>query len=118
MSTVRRVVAEEAERAGIPMELVLLVDDRRLLVVWVRQRSCRRLRAMGYSYPAIGRAIGRDHSTVINAASATPSDVPPQLSARRYEPRTPIPDCGRLVFTLPPSAFASIPLSRLMGQRA
>lgn len=119
--TVLRVVAEEAAIAGIPPELVLLTGDRRLTVTWVRQRACKRLRAMGFSYPAIGNVIGRDHSSVINAASATPAETPPALNARIYKPRTPAPEtpnCEPLVFRLPPSALAPIPMARLMGQRA
>lgn len=121
LRTVMRVVAEEAAIADIPSELVLLTGDRRRTVTWVRQRACRRLRLMGFSYPGIGSAIGRDHSTVINAANASPSETPPALNARVYKPRTIEPEkpcCEPLVLGLPPSALAPIPMSRLMGQRA
>lgn len=120
MRTVVRVVTEEAAIAGIPPELVLLTDDRRRTVAWVRQRACTRLRAMGFSYPAIGDAIGRDHSTVIFAIKASPSETAPRLNARRLTHRANALSVNgeTRVFMLPPSALAPIPMARLMGARA
>ena len=35
-------------------------------VVRVRRKFCKEARKLGYSFPQIGRAIGRHHSTVIH----------------------------------------------------
>ncbi|GMG82601.1 hypothetical protein LNKW23_18140 [Paralimibaculum aggregatum] len=66
--------AEDAVRAeGLPPETgaaaVRLVRRRSQVpeMVRLRDRVCLTLRAEGWSYPRIGRALGRDHSTVLAA---------------------------------------------------
>ena len=41
-------------------------DDRRRKVVRVRAFIVRMLRARGWSYPVIGRYLGRDHSSIMH----------------------------------------------------
>lgn len=66
--------AEDAVRAeGLPpatgAAAVRLVRgrSRAAAMVRLRDRVCLALRAEGWSYPRIGRALGRDHSTVLAA---------------------------------------------------
>lgn len=44
----------------------ILGDSRRPFLVRYRQAAMAHLRRLGFSYPLIGEAMGRDHSTIIN----------------------------------------------------
>ena len=55
---------------GLPLRAVR-ADGRKLF--HVRRTIARRARAMGFSLPQIGRALNRDHTTILAAlASSTP----------------------------------------------
>lgn len=60
------IVAKVARRTALPAGAIL-GRGRTAEVAAARHRAMRALRAMGYSFPEIGRAFGRDHSTVIHA---------------------------------------------------
>lgn len=60
------IVGKVAKRTGTPARAILS-RSRTADVFAARARAMRALRAMGYSFPEIGRAFGRDHATVMHA---------------------------------------------------
>lgn len=56
----------EAMEAGVPVEGILSTS-RKKIYTKPRQNGFRKLRALGYGYSAIGRRVGRDHSTILYA---------------------------------------------------
>lgn len=60
------IVCKVAKRTGVPARAIVS-RSRTDEVFAARARAMRALRAMGYSFPQIGKAFGRDHSTVIHA---------------------------------------------------
>jgi chromosomal replication initiation ATPase DnaA len=65
-AVVERLADSIAQAAGIPVT-ALLGAGRHRSVVRHRDQLCLRLRDKGWSYPAIGRALGRHHTTIIAA---------------------------------------------------
>lgn len=61
----RRAVALAARRNGVAAQSIL-TGDRRRDVVWARHVAMWLARRAGLSLPAIGRALGCDHTTVLN----------------------------------------------------
>lgn len=66
--TDRFVAEREAElvapRFGV-VPLSVFAENREPNVVAARRAVCKELRALGWSYPRIGRAIGRHHTSVL-----------------------------------------------------
>lgn len=60
------ILTEIAQRTGVPVELILS-RSREQRVVAARRRVIWELHERGWSSVAIGRAIGRDHVTVLFA---------------------------------------------------
>lgn len=88
------VVREECKRApGVTLALVL-AGSRLHRVAWVRARVCRRLYRSGYSYPAIGEALGLDHWSAGHAARRPDLD---QLPKGFVNPPSETPRRNRLV---------------------
>lgn len=81
MALVRRFCAEEGLVAKATTAEIL-GKDRRKHVVWARQRVFQRLRALGYSYPGIGRRMDRDHTTVLFGVRHELGVIPPPWVAR------------------------------------
>lgn len=73
MSTVTEILTDEAQRARITVEQL---RGRRIWQHYVaaRRAVAHRLRAIGYSYPAIGQAIGGRHHTSVMAYFWTAED--------------------------------------------
>ena len=63
-STVLKIVDAVAEATGIPAKHILS-KSRTAPVARARQIVMYEARKAGLSYPQIGRALGRDHSTVV-----------------------------------------------------
>lgn len=61
----RALAATEARLWGIPVDAILKPNRKRGAVALARFRVWRELRRQGASFPAIGRAAGRDHSTIL-----------------------------------------------------
>lgn len=124
-SLVRQFAAEEAVKAGVPVE-ILLRGDRRAAVVWARARLCRRLRALGYSLPSIGAALHLNHATVFYHLRRLLPDEPPALTPRVQPAKGKKQQPRPVSFAAPPSAprqpncvtaITRPPLARLMGGR-
>lgn len=64
MMSSAEVVAVVAAEHGVTVDEILSPSRYRHIVA-ARREVCTRLRAQGWSYPAIGRALGRDHATVM-----------------------------------------------------
>lgn len=64
--TAEPIIAAICQMAGLSQREVLS-RSRKPNLVSVRGRIAIALRGQGMSYPAIGRALGRDHSTVMHA---------------------------------------------------
>lgn len=62
----REFIAAEAIKAGYSLASILS-HDKRKCIVKVRWDIARALRARGMSYAQIGKAMNRDHSTIIHA---------------------------------------------------
>lgn len=62
--TVRAIVARVCLEEGIKPR-ALFSDRRDQLVSWPRARIAEALRCEGFSFPAIGGFLGRDHSTIV-----------------------------------------------------
>lgn len=60
-----RAIAEAVAAAHGLSVREMLGTSRRREVAWPRQDAMRLARTAGYSLPRIGRALGRDHSTVL-----------------------------------------------------
>jgi hypothetical protein len=91
LSLVTEMVQQEAEKANTTVEGVFS-HCRRLEMVWARYRVWHRLRALGYSLPAIAHHFKVDHSTVYYALGKTLPEHPwfprhPGGAARRREER-------------------------------
>jgi len=61
---VRAALAQAATRQGVPVTAIL-GRGRQPQVVAARREVCHLLRARGWSQTRIGRALGRDHTTVL-----------------------------------------------------
>lgn len=72
----RKVVHEVAERRGIIPKLITSDSNARIASI-PRQEVMWRLRQLGYSTIQIGRALGRDHSTVIHGSRAHAARMTP-----------------------------------------
>lgn len=58
-------VVMSALRADLPVRL-LRSDDRHQHLVEIRRQVAIEARSLGYSFPVIGRAMNRDHSSVMH----------------------------------------------------
>ncbi|MBO9380048.1 hypothetical protein GG804_25090 [Sphingomonas histidinilytica] len=63
------IVADVANLFGIS-DADVLSDCRRRDLIVARREVYRQLRALGASYPTIGRLMQRDHSTIMHALKA------------------------------------------------
>ena len=63
---IRSVIQRVAESTGVPMEDILSTN-RQPSIVRARDSVAQELRARGLSLKEIGRALGRDHKTVLHA---------------------------------------------------
>jgi len=64
MSVADRVIQNASEAWSIPVSDIL-GPTRRQRACWARWSAMGALRDMGWSTPAIGRALNRDHTTVL-----------------------------------------------------
>lgn len=64
------VIAEECRRVHGVTPAMVYAEDHRAAVSFVRVAVYRRLLAQNYTQSAIGRAMGRDHSTIISALNS------------------------------------------------
>ncbi len=74
LPTTGAVIAATADLYGVTVEQVLS-DARAPRVVKARQAACWVLRAQGWTFQGIGRALDRDHSTVIHACNKIDADA-------------------------------------------
>lgn len=72
--TSARVFESVAAKHGLTAEDIL-GRSRKLLVVEARRDVCLRLREQGWSYPAIGRAVNRDHATIMSLLARPARDL-------------------------------------------
>lgn len=63
------ILADVARRYNVAVEAIR-GPSRAASISRVRRLAYRELRAAGYSYPEIGRAVGRDHTTVMYGCGA------------------------------------------------
>lgn len=73
LTRTEHVIAAAADLYGVTADAVLS-NDRGGRVVLARQAACWLLRARGLSLPTIGRALGRDHTTVLYACNKLDAD--------------------------------------------
>lgn len=64
--TVRSIAQEVATAENFPVDRVL-GKDRSHEACRVREKVCFIARERGFSFPQIGRTLGRNHTTIINA---------------------------------------------------
>jgi len=84
VSRARLIVALTAHTYGVPLQ-ALYARGRRQPVALARQTACWLIRRhTALSYPAIGRLLGRDHSTVLHAVTVIDTLMPlrPELAGR------------------------------------
>lgn len=65
LADARRMVEQVARRHEITVDEILSPDRSRRLIL-PRWHAFSELRRIGFSYPSIGKIMGRDHSTVIH----------------------------------------------------
>lgn len=85
----RSVIAKTAEKHGLEYA-DMLKQDRRLHIVRARQEAWfLLLTERGLSYPAIGRATGHDHTTVIHGVQSYCKRVGIDYARMRFDMRHP-----------------------------
>lgn len=80
--TIAEIVLGASYVCGEPVSMILGLSRRRK-VVRARAVVCVLARLSGYSFPVIGNAIGRDHSSVMNLCSKLPSDIDLDLMSKK-----------------------------------
>ncbi len=74
MTSVEQIIANAAIAFGVSPEQMIWGDRRQPLVRY-RQIAMAAARLVGWSYPAIGKAFDRDHTTVIHAFRVVEADT-------------------------------------------
>jgi len=73
---IRQVLTDIAAEHNLT--LAAMIEHRQFRhLVRVRRQAARRLRAMGFSYPVIGRWLGLDSSSIVHLVKRRPDDPEP-----------------------------------------